>query len=129
MKVYKSEKLIERGKHLHLFSVRDEQRSMPLHTHDFIEIVYIVSGSVLQTVDGVSYHMKRGDIVFLNYGCTHAFSSDEPFSYINVCFSPELLGSSLYTRAPFFSPSFMQYSFATALSFICTQVQFFLRNS
>ncbi|MBQ9807077.1 MAG: helix-turn-helix domain-containing protein [Clostridia bacterium] len=103
MKVYKSEALIEEGKHLHLFCVRDEQRTMPLHTHDFIEIVYIVSGNTKQTVDGISYDMKRGDILFLNYGSTHMFSASEPFSYINVCFSPELLGDTIITPQNAFS--------------------------
>ena len=103
MKIYKSETLIEEGRHLHLFCVRDEYRTMPLHTHDFMEIVYIVSGSVTQTVDGVSYDMKRGDIAFLNYGATHAFSSSQSFSYLNVCFSPELLGNSIITPQNAFS--------------------------
>ena len=76
---------------------------MPLHTHDFIEIVYILSGSVTQTVDGISYDMKRGDIAFLNYGSTHTFSPSAPFSYINVCFSPELLGNSIITPQNAFS--------------------------
>lgn len=103
MKTYKSELLIEQGKHLHLFLVNDETRTMPLHTHDFIEIVYVVAGNVTQTVDGASYEMRRGDIAFLNYGCTHTFSASPSFSYINLCFSPELLGNSIITPQNAFS--------------------------
>lgn len=103
MKVYKSEALIEAGKHLHLFCVKGELRTMPLHTHDFIEIIYIFEGNATQTVDDTSYEMGRGDILFMNYGCAHTFTSSKPFSYINLCFSPELLGDSIITPQNAFS--------------------------
>lgn len=103
MKIYKSEKLIEHGKHIHVFFKQKETRKMPLHTHDFIEIVYILSGNVTQYINGSPYEMKRGDLLFLNYGSTHAFDACDGFDYINVCFSPEVLGDSIITSQNAFS--------------------------
>ena len=33
------------------------------HTHDFIEIVYVVSGSALQVVNDDHYEVQRGDLL------------------------------------------------------------------
>lgn len=67
------------------------------HTHDFIEIVYVLAGSALQTVNDEYYEVHRGDLLFINYGSTHAFEPHEPFSYINICFKPETIAESIIT--------------------------------
>ena len=103
MKIYKSEELIEQGKHVHIFQSKNRTRPEPPHTHDFIEIVYILSGSLIQNVDGTSYAMKHGDMLFLNYGCNHSFYSEQDFSYINICFSPETIERAIVTPQNAFS--------------------------
>lgn len=37
-----------------------------LHHHDFYEIYYLVSGDVTYAIEGRMYHVKPGDILFLN---------------------------------------------------------------
>ena len=66
-----------------------------LHCHDFIELVYVAAGSALQQVDGADYRVSRGDMLFINYGATHAFVPQEGFRYINICFLPELLAEAI----------------------------------
>ena len=61
------------------------------HTHEFIEIVYILSGRMTHRINGQSYDVRRGDILFMNYGCTHEFFSDGEYSYANILFSPEVM--------------------------------------
>ena len=92
MKIYKTEELIEQGQSLHIFLAKSDRRTA-VHTHDFIEIVYILDGTATQELDGEVSQVERGDLLFLNYGSTHSFEANGEFSYINICFSPEIVGS------------------------------------
>jgi AraC-like DNA-binding protein len=42
-----------------------------LHGHDFIEILFVVSGEVLNTIDGTEYRQKAGEAAVINYGSMH----------------------------------------------------------
>lgn len=101
MRVYKTEELIEKGKSIHIFS--SHTQSNPIHTHDFIELIYIVSGSAVQEVNGQTFSVGHGDMIFLNWGSTHAFSSEDSFHYVNICFSPETVGNAIITAENAFS--------------------------
>jgi AraC-like ligand binding domain. len=65
------------------------------HTHEFIEIVYIIDGSGSQTVNSDTYPVKRGDLLFINFKEVHAFSSEHHMEYINCLVSPEFLNREL----------------------------------
>lgn len=65
------------------------------HTHDFLEIVYIVSGSSLQIVDGREYQVSAGDLLFINLGSTHSFTCGKRFSYANIILKPEFINDGL----------------------------------
>ena len=87
---------------IHIFhSTNHPIRSNPavfrIHTHDYIEIVYVTAGSALELVNDERYEVRRGDLLFINYGATHAFQPHEPFSYINICFKPESLAENIIT--------------------------------
>ena len=101
MHVYKAENLIEKGKSVHVF--KSKTHGDVTHTHDFIEIVYILSGKGVQTVDGKTYDVRRGDMLFINYGSVHGFELEENSSYINICFSPETVGKDIITSDNAFS--------------------------
>ena len=96
MRVFRSESLIGREKTIHIFS-QTGTRSIDTHTHDFIEIIYMLSGRAAQYVDDEVYYVSRGDLLFLNYGATHRFASEEPFSYVNICFDPAVLAGNIIT--------------------------------
>lgn len=96
MIVYRADKLIKKGESFHIFSMPSD-RIMETHTHDFIEIVYVRSGSAVEHIDSETYEVGRGDLVFINYGCTHKFVPVENFLYTNICFRPEVLGDGIIT--------------------------------
>ncbi len=103
MKIYKTEDMIEHGKSLHIFRGRSPVRIEPTHAHEFIEIIYVCDGEAEQCVDGSSYRVRHGDMIFLNYGCTHSFTPSDNYSYINICFSPETVGDAIISRDNAFS--------------------------
>ena len=66
-------------------------KSTPPHHHEFIEIVYILSGESEQTVDDACYSVSRGDVIFINPGSTHAFTVGKDFTFTEIFFSPTLV--------------------------------------
>ena len=74
------------------------EKNFFLHTHDFIEIVYILSGSGKQIIDDNTYEVSRGSLLFINYGQSHSFSSDKDMVYYNVLVRPEALGESIVNK-------------------------------
>lgn len=67
-----------------------------LHWHELIEIAYVRSGGLVITVQGSSYEAAQGDIVFINSGAMHGFSSSSPDTrIILVQFGLELFDESL----------------------------------
>jgi AraC-like DNA-binding protein len=67
------------------------------HIHEFIEMIYISDGEGSQFVDGVEYSVKRGDMLFVNYGATHSFVANGTMSYIEIYFSPKLVENGVIT--------------------------------
>lgn len=70
--------------------VRDERpkskESLELHTHDFVEIEYVIQGSGIQEINGVKYSVKRGDLICLKKGDFHTYYTDNKIEVLNVDF-------------------------------------------
>lgn len=96
VKQYKKENYIKNGLSLGIFLTKNTHVTAT-HTHDFVEIVYIVSGEGIETINDVSHHVRRGDMLFINYNSTHKVEPTENFSYINICFLPEIVGERIIT--------------------------------
>lgn len=77
--------------HIHLLHGSNYQA----HTHDFIEIVYIVKGSAMHRIGNSEYPAKRGTLLFINRGQVHSFSSPRPFTYYNLMLTPEFISNQL----------------------------------
>ena len=65
-----SKKLLAVGK---LITIRTHTRFIhfPAHTHDYVEIVYMCSGSTTHVVNGNKIFLKQGDLLFMNQSATH----------------------------------------------------------
>lgn len=103
MKIYKTERFVNKGQSIGIFCGKAHVEAP--HVHEFIEIVYARAGEATETVDGVDYSVKRGDMIFINYGSTHAFKvePDKKYEYVNICFSPEVVANSIITPENAFS--------------------------
>ncbi|MBQ9760765.1 MAG: helix-turn-helix domain-containing protein [Clostridia bacterium] len=104
MRIYKNSEFIEPGKTIKIFRGTRDHRDEPPHVHEFIEIIYILKGRSKQYIDERCYTVKNGDMLFVNYGSTHAFESgDGEFTYVNICFSPEVMSDAMITEKNAFS--------------------------
>ncbi|MGI5857284.1 MAG: AraC family transcriptional regulator [Candidatus Merdivicinus sp.] len=78
-------------------------REEGVHTHNFLEIVYIAEGAGQQAVGGREYEVHRGALLFINYGQTHAFRTDSSMTYYNILLKPEFMGKELIDSENAFS--------------------------
>jgi AraC-like DNA-binding protein/mannose-6-phosphate isomerase-like protein (cupin superfamily) len=67
----------------------------PEHTHDYIELNYVLTGKSPQLVDGEKETIKKGDIIFMNVGTKHKLYKHERGDIvINFMFSAEIFTTS-----------------------------------
>ena len=96
-KIFEAKNYIEPGLSLCIFKSRCGE-SEPVHTHDFTEIIYILDGEARQVINGTEHSVKRGDMLFINYGSTHAYEPVGDFVYYNICFLPEVISERIINR-------------------------------
>ncbi len=89
MKTYRSEQFTDCG--VFLFRQSCGGTDAP-HLHNFTELVYVAEGACEQTVNGVTFRAHAGDVILIEEGMTHAFSSyGQRFSYYNLILTREFL--------------------------------------
>ncbi|MCM3626061.1 AraC family transcriptional regulator [Paenibacillus glycanilyticus] len=66
---------------------------IPLHRHEFVELVIISQGSGVHEYDGNTFPIHAGDVFIIEPGMEHAYTIDhkEGMEVVNVLFVPSLL--------------------------------------
>lgn len=80
------------------------QATSILHRHNFFEIMFVISGSVDQMIEGERCHFQEGDICLLNREVEHAEVFFTDFSCAYLCLSREYLEKALMDYIPVNSP-------------------------
>ncbi|MEE0897400.1 MAG: AraC family transcriptional regulator [Acutalibacteraceae bacterium] len=93
MQNYKADDTIGKGEGV-LVKREIANRDKELHTHEFIEIIFISDGEGIQIVDGTEHRVKRGDILFVNFGESHAFKSSS-MEFTHILLRPEFMSERL----------------------------------
>lgn len=98
------------------------QNAEPVHMHDFLEFIYIYSGEGTQCIDDEEYHVKKGDMLFVNLNQVHSFHTETDMSYVNFCVKPEFLSEELVDDGNIFDlltlSLFKEFSDVDNLSYI-----------
>ena len=71
--------------------------AMP-HTHDFLELAYVASGSAEHFCADTVTHIKKGDYFIVDYGVRHAYVSDKSdgeLCVVNCLFLPRFIDRTL----------------------------------
>lgn len=63
------------------------------HTHDFLELLYVVDGEVIHRVDNDFFKLKRGSVLFIDVGQTHSFFAQEKVVFFNIIFKEEIFNT------------------------------------
>ena len=67
----------------------------PEHTHQFIELVYTLSGTGVHTIDDKTYPVKGGDMLWINYHSRHAVTPIEGLRYVDIMLKPAYVSRAL----------------------------------
>ncbi|GMA61205.1 AraC family transcriptional regulator [Alicyclobacillus fastidiosus] len=80
--------------------VHDADHIPGVHGHDFIELVYVVSGQARHMFQHESYQLSAGDVFIINPGEVHNYSVDpgHELEIINCLFLPHLIKDSLLSE-------------------------------
>lgn len=62
-----------------------------VHSHDFSELVVILSGSAVHIIEGREYPVTAGQVFLIHSGVSHGYKNVDSIEYINVMFQPEQL--------------------------------------
>jgi len=76
---------------------REPQPPFNRHTHEFSELVLILSGEAMHLIDDSRFPIRGGDVFVLRPGDEHEFVDLKDLCLINVLFAPEML-ERLYTE-------------------------------
>ena len=68
------------------------------HYHDFVEMVYMLSGKCIHIINGVEHSVKKGDMIFINYNQSHRIVGGIDTEYINILIKPEYISMGLRTQ-------------------------------
>lgn len=87
-----------------------------MHAHEFIEMVYILSGEAVHTAGDKKYTVRCGDVTLINSGVPHKFTplneSSERFVAYDLMFVPDFFDASSIKMSNFeaLQNSFLFYS-------------------
>ncbi|MBQ3088841.1 MAG: helix-turn-helix domain-containing protein [Clostridia bacterium] len=63
------------------------KKFFPMHNHNYMEIEYLTSGTIIEELNGIEFKATAGDFHCLDHCDTHSFISvDPPFHFNNICF-------------------------------------------
>lgn len=69
------------------------------HTHDGIEIVYIIAGQGEPFINDNVIRTQRGSLIMMDYNCVHSFKMWETMKYYNILFKASFLDKDLERNA------------------------------
>ncbi|WP_274361990.1 AraC family transcriptional regulator [Paenibacillus thermotolerans] len=74
-------------------TIHTKDNAPSMHVHDFVELVYIVSGNGKHMFENDSYDIRGGDVLFINPGEAHTYqlSEGESLEIVNCLFVPDLV--------------------------------------
>ena len=95
---------------IHVLHGMMHRRSLPVHRHDFSEIVIVLGGEAVHTEDGASYSLHPGDVVTLLGSTAHGYAETRKFEICNVAFQPRVLApyAGMLGRLPGYQALFHQ---------------------
>lgn len=71
------------------------------HCHDYIEIIYVCRGQLVQNIDGKDHYMSRGSMLLVDYDKIHSYHQVPGTEYYNIFLKLEAFEKSLEEKRSF----------------------------
>lgn len=68
-----------------------------VHKHNFLELIYIISGSAVHYIDDTEYKVTKGDLLLIDTDQTHFHKSDTGVLFADMVLLPEFISENLYS--------------------------------
>lgn len=65
----------------------------PMHSHEFMELSYVLAGEAVQIINGVTCSVHKGNIILMRPGDSHTFHMEAGFEMLNCLFGSEVFQS------------------------------------
>lgn len=91
---------LDRGYWINYWEIEEDT---PNHTHDFVEMVYTFNGNAVHIVNGREIPVRKGDLLFLNYNCTHSIKPIGKLRYADIMFKLDYIDHGLNNSGNAFS--------------------------
>ena len=87
---------------VNLWIIDEENYSEKEHIHDFLEIVYTISGSFTHKINNTTYKTSPGSIIFINPEQIHAITSSGENKMVNILIKPDFIGENVSDTDTFY---------------------------
>lgn len=80
-----------------------DSSDVALHDHDFLELMYVLSGKAIHTIADGTATVEQGDYYVIDYRTAHSYRrvGKEPFVVLNCLFTPSFIDPALATTQSF----------------------------
>lgn len=68
-----------------------------VHKHNFLELIYIISGSAVHYIDDTEYKVTKGDLLLIDTDQTHFHKSETGVMFADMVLLPEFISENLYS--------------------------------
>ena len=90
MYLYSRKDFFKNDESVHLWKIKQEDARSE-HTHDFLELVYTIAGTVTHKIDGQSYEATHNTLLFIAPGQIHSLRSHGECEYINILIKSDFI--------------------------------------
>ncbi len=93
---------LNRPPFIHVMHGMMHGRSLPVHRHDFAEIVIVLGGTGVHLENDVSHPLQPGDVVTILGATSHGYALTRKFEICNIAFQPRVLApyAGMLSRLP-----------------------------
>ncbi|MCG3147209.1 MAG: HTH-type transcriptional activator RhaS [Verrucomicrobiae bacterium] len=84
---------LNRPPFIHVMHGMLDGRSLPVHRHNFSEIVFVLGGECVHIENNTSYQVRPGDVLTILGAASHGFTNTRKFEICNVAFQPRVLAA------------------------------------
>lgn len=70
-----------------------EKAQIEEHSHEFIELVYVLNGGGTHRINKSVYEAQRGSLLFVNVGDVHHYSTTDTMGFVNLYLHPLCVGT------------------------------------
>lgn len=91
MYIYSKKDFFNSDESVHLWTLNEPNDSVNEHIHDFLELVYTISGTIHHKIDGQSYEATHNTMLFIAPGQIHSFTAKGECEFINILIKPDFI--------------------------------------